>query len=253
MVQAVIGMEEPIKITSNARRRTLIKALVLLILAGISIGLVEFSSIRAHLKPEQLQSLISEAGLMGPALLMISCSVGTCLLIPLMIFVGVGAALFGPFWGFAWVWPGALAGASLSFLIARTLGRDLVSSLLGARLRKYDCLIENNGFKAVLLLRLMFVPAPINFAMGLTKVRFRDYFFATALGEAVTVSVFIFFIGMIREIYLSGEWSELFSARMALSLGSLITLGIIAKLVQRKCERGSAPVPENSSASMRQM
>lgn len=190
---------------------------------------------------------------MGPALLMISCSVGTCLLIPLMIFVGVGAALFGPFWGFAWVWPGALAGASLSFLIARTLGRDFVSSLLGARLRKYDCLIENNGFKAVLLLRLMFVPGPINFAMGLTKVRFRDYFFATALGEAVTVSVFIFFIGMVREIYLSGEWSQLFSARMALSLGSLITLGIIAKLVHRKCERGSAPVPENSSASIRQM
>ena len=103
-------MEEPIKKIRNARRRTLIKAVVLLVLAGISIGLVEFSCIKAHLKPEQLQRLISEAGMMGPALLMISCSVGTCLLIPLMIFVGIGAALFGPFWGFAWVWPGLVAG-----------------------------------------------------------------------------------------------------------------------------------------------
>jgi len=253
LVQVVIGMEEPIKKMRNARRRTLIKAAVLLVLAGISIGLVEFSCIKAHLKPEQLQRLISEAGMMGPALLMISCSVGTCLLIPLMIFVGIGAALFGPFWGFAWVWPGLLAGSSISFLIARTLGRDLVSSLFGDRLRKYDCLIEHNGFKAVLLLRLMFVPAPINFAMGLTKVRFWDYFFATALGEAVTVFVFIFFIGMIREIYLSGDWSQLFSAKMAIALGFLIVLALIAKLVQRKCERGSALVPENPPASIRQM
>jgi uncharacterized membrane protein YdjX (TVP38/TMEM64 family) len=246
-------MEEPIKKMSNARRRTLIKAFVLLVLAGISIGLVEFSSLKAHLKPEHLQKLISEAGLLGPAILMISCSVGTCLLVPLMVFVGVGAALFGPFWGFAWVWPGLLAGSSISFLIARTLGRNLVSSLFGARLRKYDCLIENNGFKAVLLLRLMFVPAPINFAMGLTKVRFWDYFFATALGEAVTVSVFIFFIGMIREIYLSGDWSQLFSSKMALALGFLIALALIAKWVQKKCERGSAPVPGNPSVSIRQM
>ena len=216
-------------------------------------GSWNFHTIKAYLNPEQLQRLISEAGLMGPALLMISCSVGTCLLIPLMVFVGIGAALFGPFWGFACVWPSTLAGSSISFLIARTLGRNFVSSLIGDRLRKYDCLIEHNGFKAVLLLRLMFVPAPINFAMGLTKVRFWDYFFATALGEAVTIFVFIFFIGMIREIYLSGDWSRLISAKMALALGFLIALALIAKLVQRKCERGCAPVPENPSASIRQM
>jgi uncharacterized membrane protein YdjX (TVP38/TMEM64 family) len=246
-------MEKPVKTMGNARRRTLIKAFVVLVLAGISIGLVEFSSLKEHLKPELLQRLISEAGLMGPALLTISCSVGTCLLIPLMIFVGIGAALFGPFWGFVWVWPGVIAGSSISFLIARSLGRNLISSLFGDRLRKYDCLIENNGFKAVLLIRLMFVPAPINFAMGLTKVRFRDYFFATALGEAVTVFVFIFFIGMIREIYLSGDWSRLFSPQMALALGFLIALALIAKRVQRKCERRSGPVPGNPPVSIRQM
>ena len=99
----------------------------------------------------------------------------------------------------------------------------------------------------------MFVPAPINYAMGLTKVRFWDYFFATAMGEAVTVFVFIFFIGMIREIYLSGDWSQLFSAKMAIALGFLIVLALIAKLVQRKCERGSALVTENPPASIRQM
>ena len=239
---------------SNARRRTLIKAFVLLVLAGISIGLVEFSSIRAHLKPEQLQRIISEAGLMGPAILTISCTVGTCLLIPLMVFVGVGAALFGPFWGFAWVWPGVIAGASISFLIARTLGRDLVSSLFGARLRKYDCLIENNGFKAVLLLRLMFVPGPINFAMGLTKVRFWDYFFATALGEAShRFRVHFFYRSDKGDLPFRETGASFFPPKWLWPLGFLIALALIAKWVQRKCERGSAPVPGNPSVSIRQM
>jgi len=247
-------MEGPIKKTRNARRRALIKASVLLVLAGILVGLVEFSFMKAHLKADLFQRIISEAGLMGPALLAISCSVGTCFFIPETIFVGIGAALFGPFRGFAWVWPGVLAGAAVSFLIARTLGRNFVSSLIGDRLRKYDCLIERNGFKAVFLLRLMFVPfAPVNFGMGLTKVRFWDFFFATALGEALTIFVVIFFIGKTREIYFSGDWSRLFSTEMFLSLGFMISLALIAKLVHRKCERVSALVQGNPSAPDGQM
>jgi uncharacterized membrane protein YdjX (TVP38/TMEM64 family) len=252
-MQMVIEIGGPTKVMRNVRRRTLIKASVLLVLAGISIGLLAFSSMRTYFQPEQLQRIISEAGLMGPALLVISCSIGTCLLIPVTVFVGIGAALFGPFWGFAWVWPGVLAGAALSFLIARMLGRDFVTSFAGDRLRKYDDLIELNGFKTVLLLRLMFLPSiPMNFGMGLTKVRFWDYFFATALGEAVTMFAIIFFIGMIRDIYFSGDWSRLFSARMALSLGFLIGLALIAKLMHRKYDRRSASGPGDPSASNRQ-
>ena len=236
------------------RRRTLVKALILLALAGIAIGLVEISPIKAHLGPDRFQGIIGKAGLMGPALLVIFCAVGTCLFIPVTVFVAAGAALFGPYMAFACVCPGALAGALIAYLTARKLGRQFVYSFIGDRLRNYDGLLERNGFKTVLFLRLMFTPfAPLNYAAGLTKVRFWDYFFATALGEAVTVSVFIFFIGMIREIYLSGDWSQLFSSKMALALGFLIALALIAKWVQKKCERGSAPVPGNPSVSIRQM
>ncbi|MGA2400592.1 MAG: TVP38/TMEM64 family protein [Syntrophobacteraceae bacterium] len=243
-------MKEPGKIMRNARRGTLIKAFALLAFAAISIGLVEFSSLRSHLKPEQFQRIISEAGLMGAVLLAISCAGGTCLFVPGVVFVGIGAAIFGPFRGFAWVWPGCLAGAAICFLVAHTLGRDYVSSLIGGRLRKYDDLIERNGFNAVLLLRLMFVPfAPLNFGMGLTKVRFWDYFFATSMGEAVTIFVVIFSIGTMKQIYSSGDWGQLFSARMTLSFGLLIATALIVKLAQRKCERRSAPVSGNPSAN----
>ena len=94
------------------------------------------------------------------------------------VFVGIGAAMFGPYLGFACVWPGALAGAVLSYLTARRLGREFVYSLIGDRLRNYDGLIERNGFKAVLFLRLMFVPfAPMNYGAGTDEGPLSGLFF----------------------------------------------------------------------------
>ncbi len=224
----------------TGRRGAVVKGLVLLALAGILIGLLEFSP-TAHTL-DQFQMIISKAGLVGPALLMILCAVGTCLFIPGTVFVGIGAAMFGPYLGFACVWPGSIAGAVISYLIARRLGRELLGSLIGDRLRKYDDLIERNGFTAVFLLRLMFVPfAPMNYGAGLTKVRFWDYFFATVLGEAVTVFLITFFFGEIRQIWISGARGRLFSTRVALSLGFLAAVALIAKLARRKYENRSVP------------
>ncbi|MGO9020277.1 MAG: TVP38/TMEM64 family protein [Syntrophobacteraceae bacterium] len=235
-------MAEPGKIMKIDRRNTLLKALILLALAAISIGLVEISPIKSHLGPDQFQMIIFEAGLMGPALLVIFCAVGSCFFVPVTVFVGIGVVMFGPYLGFTCACLGALAGAVISYLTAQRLGREFVYSLIGDRLRNCDALIERNGFKAVLFLRLMFMPfAPVNYCAGLTKVRFRDYFFATALGEVATIFVTTFFIGEIRDIWISGDWGALLSTKMALSLGFLIALALIAKLVQRKY--GSRPAP----------
>ena len=228
-------MVEPGKIMKIGRGSVPFKLLILLAMAGILIALAEFSPIKAYLGPDRFQRIIAEAGLIGPALLLVLCAVGTSLFIPGTIFVGVGAAMFGPFLGFACVWPGTIAGAVLSWFAARRLGRKFVCSLIGNRFMKFDDLLERNGFKAVLLLRLMFVPLVlINYGVGLTKVRFRDYFFATALGEAATISAVTFFIGEIREIWISQDPGRLFSTRMALSLGTLIALASVAKLIRRR-------------------
>jgi uncharacterized membrane protein YdjX (TVP38/TMEM64 family) len=231
-------MAGPGKIMKIGHRRVPFKALILLAVAGILIGLAEFSPLKAYLRPDRFQSVISEAGLVGPALLLLFCAIGTCFFIPGTVFVGIGAAIFGPYLGFACVWPGTLAGAVISWLAARRLGREFVCSLIGNRLMKYDNLIERNGFKTVLLLRLMFVPLVlINYGAGLTKVRFWDYFFATALGEAATIFAVTFFIGEIREIWISGDPRRLFSPGMVLSFGILISLAFVAKLIRRRYQK----------------
>jgi uncharacterized membrane protein YdjX (TVP38/TMEM64 family) len=211
------------------------KAAILIVVAGALIALLKYLPARTQFGAAQLHDIINNSGYLGPLILSGSCALGTCLFIPGTFFVGVGAAIFGPFWGFVCVWPGIMAGAAMSYFTARKLGRDSICSLIGNRLARYDDLIEQNGFRAVLFLRLMFVPfGPLNYAAGLTKVKFRDFFLATAVGEAITILAITFFIGQIRSAWISGDEGRLSSTGMAVSVLVLLVLGIIAGKLHKK-------------------
>jgi uncharacterized membrane protein YdjX (TVP38/TMEM64 family) len=122
------------------------------------------------------------------------------------------------------VWIAAMIGAVLAFLIGRYLGRDFAASLIGDRLKRFDDAIERNGFATVLYLRLVYFPfTPMNFGMGLTKVRFRDYVAGTGLGIMVGTFIFTFFVGTIKEVWASGQWAELCSWKVFFSVALFIT------------------------------
>jgi uncharacterized membrane protein YdjX (TVP38/TMEM64 family) len=160
-------------------------------------------------------------------------AVGVCLLLPGTLLTGLGAAIFGAYWGFLYVWVGAMIGASAAFFIGRTLGRDFAASLIGNKLKKYDDAIERNGFATVLYLRLVYFPfTPMNFGMGLTKVRFWDYFAGTGLGIIVGTFIFTFFIGTLKDVWASGNWEELISFKVFFSIGLFIFSFFIPKIIK---------------------
>ena len=70
------------------------------------------------------------------------------------------------------------------FLIARYLVREMVEKFLKDKVGKLDEAIEERGFITVLLIRLIpNLPWDVqNFGLGLTRVKFRDYFLATFVG-----------------------------------------------------------------------
>src|SRR3972149_1143175 len=145
----------------------LIKGIVLVAFIIAAIIAVRFTPIRNYLTPEGLGRFLQMDGFWGP---------GVCLFIPGTLLTTLGGVIFGPYQGFVYVWAGAMAGPSAAFWIGRTLGREMAASLVGDKLKKYDDAIERNGFATVLYLRLIYFPfTPMNFGMGLTRVRFLDY------------------------------------------------------------------------------
>jgi uncharacterized membrane protein YdjX (TVP38/TMEM64 family) len=127
-----------------------------------------------------------------------------------------------------------MVGSSAALWIGRTLGREFAASMIGDRLRKYDDAIERNGFATVLYLRLVYFPfTPMNFGMGLTKVRFWDYFAGTGLGIIVGTFIFTFFIGTLKEIWASGQWDQLLSFKVFFSVGLFAFSFFIPKIIKK--------------------
>jgi uncharacterized membrane protein YdjX (TVP38/TMEM64 family) len=92
-------------------------------------------------------------------------------------------AIFGVVWGVVWVFIAAVLGSSLAFLIARYVARDAIARRLASnpRFAAVDRAVGREGRKIVFLLRLspLFPFTFLNYALGLTTVRFADYVLAT--------------------------------------------------------------------------
>lgn len=218
----------------QSRIKATIKAVLFLVFILLAIIIVRFTSLKSALTPQALNAALEQAGTWGPIAFLGFYTIGTCILIPGSVLTALGAAIFGPYLGFFYVWIGAMLGSSLAFLIGRTLGRDFATTLIGDRLKTYDEAIEQNGFTTVLYLRLIYFPyTPMNFGMGLTKVRFWDYFAGTALGLSVSSFVLTFSFGTFKEIIVTGDWSRLISLNVGLSVFLFVFSLFIPKIIKR--------------------
>jgi uncharacterized membrane protein YdjX (TVP38/TMEM64 family) len=227
-------MEEVMQQTVNNRKKAVIKALILAAFIIGAILLVHFTPVKQYLTPEALGRYLDMTGFWGPVFFILIYAGGICLFLPGTLLTALGAAIFGPNWGFVWVWIGAMLGASIAFIIGRTLGREFAASLIGDRLKKYDDAIERNGFATVLYLRLVYFPfTPMNFGMGLTKVHFWDYFSGTGLGIIVGTFIFTRFIGTLKEVWVSGNWAELISFKVFFSIGLFVFSLFIPKIIKK--------------------
>lgn len=220
--------------SSKLRQTALVKAAALVVFVVAAILVVRFTPIKALLTVEQLGGLLQAAGLWAPLGFILIYAAGVCLFIPGTLLTTLGAAIFGAYWGFLYVWVGAMLGAAGGFLIGRYLGREFAASLIGDRLRKYDDAIGRNGFATVLYLRLVYFPfTAMNFGMGLTQVRFRDYLWGTGLGILVGTFIFTFFVGTIKEVWTGGQWVDLLSWKIFFSLGLFAFSLFIPKIINK--------------------
>ncbi|MBI2754330.1 MAG: FAD-dependent oxidoreductase [Betaproteobacteria bacterium] len=105
----------------------------------------------------------------------------------------VGGAIFGLLWGTVIVSFASSMGATLAFLASRFLLRDWVQQRFSHHLRAVNEGIEKDGPFYLFTLRL--IPAipffVINFAMGLTPIRTRTFYWVSQLGMLAGTLVFV--------------------------------------------------------------
>mgnify|MGYP001581701076 CR=1 FL=1 len=118
-------------------------------------------------------------------------AIGSIVLMVLHSFVPLPAELiaiangmmFGPLWGVAITWAGAMIGASCAFAVARYLGRPLGRHIVSERHWQE---ITNWRGRPVMLLLVRLIPVIsfnlVNFAAGLTGIGWTTFLWTTGIG-----------------------------------------------------------------------
>lgn len=129
-------------------------------------------------------SYIAGLGALGPVVFIAGYALATVAFVPGSLLTLAAGAIFGLPTGVALVFVGATLGGTLAFLVARYLARGAVERRLAgnARFAAVDRAIGGDGRRIVFLLRLSpaFPFTLLNYALGLTRVRLRDYVVASA-------------------------------------------------------------------------
>jgi len=118
-------------------------------------------------------------GFWGPAVFVLGYVIAVVAFVPASLLTLGAGAIFGIVHGVIYVFVAATIGSCLAFLVSRYLARSAVEKKLEGRSKfsAIDRAVEAEGLKIVFLLRL--TPAVpfnlLNYALGLTRVRFADY------------------------------------------------------------------------------
>jgi uncharacterized membrane protein YdjX (TVP38/TMEM64 family) len=156
---------------------------LLVVLVGGAFVAVALSG---SLSADRVHDWVDGYGVAGPLVFVIVSSLLTVGLFPGPLLAGASGLLFGTALGTPVSIASATLGATLAFLLSRTIAHDAVVELQGRRLMALRGWVGRRGFLSVLYARI--VPGIpynlVNYAAGLAPVTLRAFVTATALGSA---------------------------------------------------------------------
>jgi uncharacterized membrane protein YdjX (TVP38/TMEM64 family) len=179
-----------------------IRGLAAVFLVGAALTSLWLLPVQEHLTAflEWVQGL----GNLGLVVLAAAYIPASLLFVPGLLLTLGGGFAFGLVRGTIAISLGSLAGASAAFLVGRFLARGFVETLVARSptFRAIDQAVAEEGFKIVLLTRLspLFPFNLLNYAFGLTQVRFRDYWLASWIGMLPGTVMYVYLGSAVKNL-----------------------------------------------------
>ncbi len=219
---------------------------VLKVLLGVAAlaGLVVLGRLAGGYVPV-FREWVDGLGLWGPLVFMGGYAAAVVAFVPASALTLAGGAIFGLARGTLYVFAAATLGSSLAFLVSRYWARGPIERKLAGneRFASIDRAVGEQGRKIVFLLRLspVFPFNLLNYALGLTQVRFADYVIA-ALGMLPGTLLYVYLgtVGGEAAAAAAGAGMERSTAETALLVLGLVATVVVTTLVTRIARRALA-------------
>lgn len=210
---------------AGAKKNGMVQRVLLLSVIVAMILAFRLTGTARYLDQESLRQWIESYGSLGPFVYMLIYALAPSLLLPGLPITIAGGILFGPFWGVVYAITGATLGACIAFLVARYVARDWVETKLRSpKWRRLDEGVEKQGWKVVAFTRLipLFPFNLLNYAFGLTRIKFLHYAVATFFCMLPACIAFIVF---------SSSLPDLIKGKISLSFLAGLGLVILVSLI----------------------
>jgi uncharacterized membrane protein YdjX (TVP38/TMEM64 family) len=164
----------------------------LLLLAVVLIGLFaagKYTGVADDVDAERVRELMAAAGPWGFALYTAVFAAGEFMHIPGLVFIAAGILFWGQALGFLLALTASVVSVCCSFAVVRLLGGTPLARLDKPWAKRMLARLDDKPIRTVFVLRLcLWLAPPLNYALALTRVSFRDYAIGSALGLILPVA-----------------------------------------------------------------
>jgi uncharacterized membrane protein YdjX (TVP38/TMEM64 family) len=193
---------------------------------------------------------IHSYGIWGPIVFVAVYAIACVALVPASVLTLAAGAVFGLVEGTILAFIAATLGAAAAFLVARYLARDAVERRLAGNTRfvALDRALAVEGFKVIALLRLspLFPFSFLNYALGLTRVRFGEYVLAS-VGMIPGTLLYVYYGKLAGDVAALAGTSPVHRGTeyyVVLGVGLAATVAVtvvIARLARRALQQATGP------------
>lgn len=175
--------------------RLLAVALFLVLLFAV----FELSGLRDHFNLQFLQQRILDNQASGLLIFILLFTLGNLIQIPGWIFLAAAVLALGRTMGGLATYLAASVSCMLTFLAIRFVGGDALRQLDNRAVARILQHLDARPIRSVLLARVLFQTAPpLNYALAMSGVRFRDYLLGTLLGLPLPIFLYCVFFDYVK-------------------------------------------------------
>lgn len=144
--------------------------------------------------PRAAATALAGMGVLGYAAFLLAYAALQPFGVPGSVFIVIAPLIWPSQVAFALSLAGTMLASVVGFSFARFVARDWVSTRIPERFRKYDAGLERDGFLTVVLLRLIFwMPQPLHFLLGVSRVGFGTHFWGSLVGYVPPLLIVSYF------------------------------------------------------------
>ena len=176
-----------------------LRLLVVALFLGLLFAAFELSGLREHFTLDFLRSQIAGHQLAGLALFVLLFSLGNLIQIPGWIFLAAAVLALGRTGGGLATYVAASVSCAVTFLFIRLVGGDALRQLENKTVARMLQHLDAHPIRSVLLARMLFQTAPpLNYALALSGLKFREYMLGTMLGLPLPIFLYCVFFDYVE-------------------------------------------------------